>query len=370
MLYLQFIPSTSIQERLRELDEARSELDAYARLPDEYTGELRRHALVESVHYSTQIEGNTLTQQQVRDLLSGSRVSAPPDQVQEVENYRDAMSYIQSRVVNRDLGISEDTIRTVHYLITKSLPGKYAPGQYRTEQNYVVDRTSTRRIFVPPDHENVPAHMAELAVWLNSRPDLPIPAKAALAHLNLVAIHPFLDGNGRTARVVESLVLYGGGFKDQDLVSLEAYFGRDNRGYYSALGSTLGPYYLPARDCTPWIEYSLQAHVEQAGSAVRLGREVKADIDGLWAALAPEELSQPQVMAVYLACRYGQVSNRVYRTIFARSAPSAVADFTQLIQRGLLERTGRGRSVVYVPSERTKQIYETIREGFGKADIP
>ena len=360
MLYLQFNVSMFIQQCLREIDEARQAIDPYARLPDEYTGELRRHALAEAVHYSTQIEGNVLTLAQVQDLLTGENVRAPRDQVREVENYREAMAYIQSLVPDESPRVTEDTIRSVHYLITKSLAGAYVPGRYRTQQNYVVDRRTNRRIFLPPSDEHVQGLMKEFVDWLNSKQDYPPPIKAALTHLNLVAIHPFLDGNGRTARVVDALVLYQGGFKDQDLVSLEAYFGRDNRGYYEALSSALGPHYSPPRDVTSWVEYHLLGHVRQAQDAVRIGGETATGLDGLWAAFGAEGLSPRHIVALWLACTKGRVSNRAYRSITGRSTQSVVTDFNKLMDVGLLLRVGRGRSAVYVPSERVRDVFDSI----------
>ena len=207
--------------------------------------------------------------------------------------------------------------------------------------------------------------MREFLDWLNSDQDVPAPIKAALAHLNLVAIHPFLDGNGRAARVVDSLVLYAGGFKAQELVSLEAYFGRDNRGYYTALASALGQHHGRPRDITAWIEYYLQAHVEQAKVTIEDVNRRTAEIEGLVEALRPEGLSVWQVVALWLSCRRGRISNRTYRSITKRSAQSAVADFTKLMDKGLLIRAGRGRSVRYVPSPRVLRIYESVREMTG-----
>lgn len=362
MLYLRFTLSMTLQDQVRSLDQAREELDQFARLPEEYTGGLRRHALAESVHYSTAIEGNTLSLQQVQTLIEGGTVRAPRHQVQEVENYREAVAYVQSLVLGGSAVASEDVVRAIHYLISKSLPGAYAPGQYRTEQNYVVDRITGRRIFTPPTHQDVPRLMREMVDWLNSDHDYPMSIKAALAHLNFVAIHPFLDGNGRAARVLDSLVMYRGGFRSQDLVSVEAYFGQDNRGYYRALAAALGPCYSPERGVTSWVEYHLGAHVAQARAALEATRKTVGEMDKLWDALEGDGLPIWQLIAVYLAGANGQVSNRQYREMTGRSAQSAVADFTRLIEKGLMTRRGRGRGVVYLPTQRTQDIFAAIRQ--------
>ncbi len=362
MLYLQFNMSLSILESLQGLDEARNELDPYTRLPNEYTGQLRRHALAQTVHFSTQIEGNTLTLEQVEGLVRGERISAPQNQVQEATNYREAMNYIQSLAIDGNIAITEDKIRTAHYLISKDLPGKYAPGRYRTEQNYVVDRITTRRIFIPPPPEDVSSLMIELVEWLNSDRRFPTPIRAALAHLNLVAIHPFLDGNGRAARVLDSLALYGGGFRSQELVSLEAYFGRDNRGYYEALAMSLGPNFAPNRDVSSWVEYYLRAHVEQAKSATLEISNMVAEFDFFHERFGPEGLSSPQVFALWMASDTGRITNRSYRSIAERSAQSAAADLAKLVRNGFLARSGRGRASAYIPSQEVSKALEEIRQ--------
>ncbi len=360
MLYTYFQPTMAASQNLQELEEARHQLDPYARLPEEYTIELRRHTLAQAVHYSTKIEGNTLTLEQVKSLLAGEKVGAPENQIQEVRNYSEALSYIQLFVQDRTGRVSEDTIRHLHFLITKSLRGAYAPGQYRTEQNYVVDTASGRRVFLPPASEDVPTLMQEFVEWLNI-PDQPSPVlKAALAHLNLVAIHPLLDGNGRTARALESLLLYKQGFRSQHFVSLEAYFGRDGQAYYRALSASLGPHYSPPKDVSPWLEYSLQAHIAEARAALQYQQEVAIEIDGLKEAFQSEGLSLTQMTMLLMACRTGRVTNREYRYTTGRSHQSAVSDFSRLIEKGLLVRSGKGRAAAYVPSKWTKEVFEGI----------
>ena len=264
MLYLRFNPSFASSQLLEELQLARNTLDWRQDAPDAYMGELRRHAIALSVHYSTRIEGNTLTLEQVESLLRGKQVAAPISQQREALNYHEAMQYVQSVAASSSPRLSEDTVKAVHFIVTKSLPGGYNPGRYRSGQNFVINSATQRRLFRPPPPERVQPLMDEYVRWLNtSQEGLSPYYKAGLAHLNFVAIHPFDDGNGRTARVLEALVLYLAGYKSQELVSLEEYFGLDTQGYYSAIADALGPFYEPeGRDVTPWVEYYLRAHAE------------------------------------------------------------------------------------------------------------
>ncbi len=246
MLYLRFNPSFASSQLLEELQRARNTLDLHHDAPDAYMGELRRHAIALSVHYSTRIEGNTLTLEQVQSLLRGKQVAAPVSQQREALNYHEAMQYAQSVAASLSPRLSEDTVKAIHFIVTKSLPGGYNPGQYRLTQNFVINSATQRRLFQPPPPDRVQPLMDEYVRWLNtSQEGLSPYYKAGLAHLNFVAIHPFDDGNGRTARVLEALVLYLAGYKSQELVSLEEYFGLDTQGYYRAIADSLGPSYEP-----------------------------------------------------------------------------------------------------------------------------
>ena len=284
MLYLRFTPVLDASRLLDDLQRARETLDRYQDSPDAYMGELRRHAIALSVHYSTRIEGNRLTLEQVESLLRGRQIAAPISQQQEALNYREAMQYAQV-VANASFAthLTEETVKTIHFLVTKSLPGGYNPGQYRFVQNFVINSATQRPLFRPPPPDRVQPLMEEYVQWLNmSREGLPPYYRAALAHLNFVAIHPFDDGNGRTARILEALVLYLAGCRSQELVSLEAYFGRDTQGYYRAIAASLGPAYDPQdRDVTPWTDYYLRAHAAQATVAVAETRLHREQIDRL-----------------------------------------------------------------------------------------
>ena len=360
MLYIDFYATPDIEEGLSRILVAQRELDPFTEFPYEFSGELRRAVLAQSVHYSTRIEGNTLTLEQVRSVLAGRPVAAPTDQIQEVENYRDAISFVQSLAIGRESAITEESIRTIHFLVTKNLSASYAPGRYRTEQNFVVDRNGARRVFFPPPPEEVPVLMSEYATWLNSRHEYPPPIKAALAHLNLVAIHPFFDGNGRTARVLESLVMYAGGFKAEELVSLETYYGQDNQAYYQALSSALGPRYSPPRDTTPWVRYHVEAHAQQSQEAVRQFHTAMDEFFGMDLLLDPFDLTPDQLVGAVMACHLSSITNREYRQATDRSTQGAIADFNALIEKGLLARVGGGRSTAYVPSERLQEIYSDV----------
>ena len=362
MLYLRFAPSLDASRLLDELQRARATLDSYQDAPDAYMGELRRHAVARSVHYSTRIEGNTLTLEQVKSLLRGRQIAAPVSQQQEALNYREAMQYVQVVANAPSPRISEETVKTIHFLVTKALPGGYNPGQYRFVQNFVINSATQRPLFRPPPPDQVQPLMEEYVRWLNTpRGGLPPYYRAALAHLNFVAIHPFDDGNGRTARILEALVLYLAGYKSQELVSLEEYFGVDTQGYYRAIADSLGPAYDPQdRDVTPWTDYYLRAHAAQAAAAAaetQLHREQVDKLEEVFAAQLRGDLDR--LIGLWVACLNGSITNGEYRDFANVGNQTAARHLRQMVAAGLLTRRGIGRGIHYVPTEAALRVYRS-----------
>lgn len=361
MLYLRFTPSFAAGSLLEELQRARDLLDLHADAPGAFEGELRRHAIERSVHYSTRIEGNTLTLAQVESLLRGEQVSAPAAQQREVLNYHEAMEYARSVASSPSQRLSEDTIKAVHFIVTKSLPGDYGPGHYRSVQNFVINSANQRPIFRPPPPEEVQPLMEEYVRWLNTpHAGLPPYYRAALAHLNFVAIHPFVDGNGRTARIIEALVLYLAGYKSMELVSLEEYFGRDTQGYYHAIAASLGDAYAPeGRDVSPWLDYYLRAHAKQANAAAVERQLAWAQMGALAQAFADSVSgSDDLVLGLWAACHIGWITNSIYREVVGVGNQTAAKHLAQMAAAGLLVRQGRGRGTRYTPTEAVRRVYE------------
>ena len=356
MLYLRGGGSLEAEQSLQALSRAQEILDRGLLEPGTVYGALRRHAIAVSSHFSTRIEGNQLTLGQAESLLRGESVGAPSDSLREVLNYAEAISYVQDVAANPTSSLNDDTIRTIHHYVTKSLSRHYAPGRYRTDQNNVVDRISGRVVFRPPPPEDVVPLMREFVEWLNTDALRIEPyTRAGLAHLNLAAIHPFNDGNGRTARILEALILYRRGLKSYELVSLEEYFGRDTQSYYAALNRSQGPLYQPQHgDVTYWIDYYLRAHAAQAMTAANAletyNRVLRAFMDNF-------SLEPAQAALIEHACRYGTVTNIIYRRIADVSFNTATRHLAALVEANLLARVGRGRASRYEPTEQALSVF-------------
>ena len=234
---------------------------AVAKLPIDVAmlASLRATARLLSTHYSTQIEGNRLTEAQVRQAISGTRFPGRERDEAEVRNYYAALAFVE-KLAGNDTPISEIDIRGLHGLV---FIGKQTPTVYRDGQNVIRDSGTGGIVYLPPEAKDVPILMSDFVRWIETelfRGVLPVPLIAGCAHYQFATIHPYYDGNGRTARLLTTLILQRKGYGLKGIYSLEEYYARDLEHYYRAL--SVGPthnYYSGRReaDVTPFLEYFL-----------------------------------------------------------------------------------------------------------------
>lgn len=219
---------------------------------------LRESARLISTHYSTQIEGNRLTQQQVQDVIQGGTFPNRERDEREVKDYFMALDFLDVLVKHNTSSIKEKDVQILHGLV---MEGKEKPTPYRDGQNVIRDSGSGAIVYMPPEAKDVPDLMNELITWVNRQMDmaeLPAPMVAAIAHYQFATIHPYYDGNGRTARLLTNLILHKSGYGLKGIYSLEEYYARNLQAYYQALsvGESHNYYYGRAEsEITDWIVY-------------------------------------------------------------------------------------------------------------------
>ncbi|MGN6369860.1 MAG: Fic family protein [Phycisphaerae bacterium] len=248
---------------------------AVAELPldVEVLASLRESARLTSTHYSTQIEGNRLTQAQVREVVEGEGVHLPGRERDELEvrHYYAALAEVE-RLAKRKGKLREEDVRRIHGLV---MHGRLAATAYRDGQNVIRDSVSRRIVYMPPEAKDVPRLVGDLVGWMNremERGELPAPLIAALAHYQFATIHPYYDGNGRTARLLATLILHRSGYGLKGIYSLDEYYAKNLAGYYAAL--TVGPshnYYMGREeaDVTGFVGYFCQGMAEAFGAVRR-----------------------------------------------------------------------------------------------------
>lgn len=246
-----FTITNSISNALRQIDISRGFFER-SELSDEWIRTMQDHAFVLEAHHTTHIEGTQLTLEQSTMLLAGMKVpGADPDDSRELLNFREAFQFV-SHLQGKSKEITGDAILKIHEMLVKGVrENEASPGRYRKRQNWVVDMRTMKAVYTPPSPDEVPGLMMELVEWLNIETDIHPVIIAGIAQFQFVHIHPFLDGNGRVARLLSTLCLILSGYDFKHLFTLSEFYDRDRSSYYQAIQSVR----KNEMDMTSWLEY-------------------------------------------------------------------------------------------------------------------
>jgi Fic family protein len=343
------------------IDDLRSKL-SYSVSSRRWTGLLSRVLRARAIQGSNSIEGFNVT---VDDALAAVDGEDPLDASAEVwaaiVGYRNAMTYVLQLADDKHFGYSADLIRSLHYTMMNYDLTRH-PGRWRPGAIFVQNEASGERVYAGPDVELVPAVIDELVTELNSDSLHPAMVRAAMAHLNLVLIHPFSDGNGRMARCLQSLVLAREGILAPEFSSIEEYLGRNQQAYYDVLAEVGGGGWHPERDAAPWVRFCLTAHYRQAVTVLRRSLEfnrVCAAVDEL---VERFKLPPRTFYALADTTQGFRLVNSRYRQAADISQNLASRDLAHLCRLGLLEAHGERRGRFYTSSAVTREIRLTTRE--------
>jgi len=363
MLYqLKELPSEYLRV-IERLDEMRLRLRfLLQQQPTRWTGLLRRSEFARAIQGSNSIEGFNVT---VDDAVAAVEGEVPLiDERTEawlaVRGYREAMTYILQLSDDAHFAHHESMLRSLHYMMLSYDLGKH-PGRWRPGVIYVRREHTSEIVYEGPDAALVPALMEELVASLNEVKSLPIVVRAALAHLNLVMIHPFSDGNGRMARALQTLVLAREGILSSAFASIEEYLGRNTQGYYNVLAEVGHGSWHPERDPLKWVRFCLTAHYRQAETLLRRSQEAGR----LWAELEAEikrrGLQERMILALHDAAFGYRVRNTTYRKAAEVSDAVASRDLGQLVAAGLLVAQGEKRGRFYMAGEWLSRVRAETR---------
>lgn len=323
----------AIARGLMQIEAARA-LVEHTPLPPSAEAELRSRARVRAVHFSTFIEGNRLTMEQAGQVIAdgGVQISGRERDVLEVKNYWNALQRAEEWA-RKKKPLTEELIKRLHALVENG--PKATPTPYRDGQNAIKNSSSGSLIYLPPESKDVPDLMAALVDWADDadKSGLPAPLISGLVHYQFVTIHPYYDGNGRTARLLATFLLHRSGYGLGGFFSLEEHYARDLSGYYQAL--TVHPhhnYYFgrSEADLTPWLEYFI-SNLAEVFEAVRRRAEKCAAVGVL---AEPEALRRLDHRA------------RIVLGLFANKETITASDVAR--ELGLSERMARNLLVDWV----------------------
>lgn len=305
---------------------------------------LRRDALIRAAHASTAIEGNPLTLEEVSQLASGRKVTAARKAKQEVLNYLKVLENIEKY---QEKGkITGKIILKLHKDVAKEiLDAPEHEGRYRELQVYVGSRITGEVVFMPPAPEEVPELMNEFTEWINSNEshNLDPVIVAGLSHYEFVRIHPFIDGNGRTARALATLILNLREFDIKKFFALDDYYDSDRTAYYNILKSVD----QKTLDLTQWLEYFTDgvllsiSKVKEKVLQLSIEKHKKA-------ARGQIALTERQMKIVERIISNGRIASGEIQNMFKISRPAAYKEIKKLIELNLIESKGTGKAIYYV----------------------
>ncbi|PTL37226.1 cell filamentation protein Fic [Candidatus Methylomirabilis limnetica] len=335
-----FTITNRITAGLTRIERARGFLEA-ATLSDAWVREMGRRALILEAHHTTHIEGTRLTLEQAKRLLEGNPVlEADPDDVRELLNYRKAFDFV-SEYLETSGPITEGLVREIHKRLVEGVRGgAAAPGEYRKIQNYVVNSVTGATVYTPPPAHDVPIMMAELVDWLNREQEVHPVLVSGVAQFQFVHVHPFLDGNGRTSRLLSTLSLYRAGYDFKRLFTISEYYDRDRAAFYNAIQSVRGS----GMEMTGWLEYFVEGLATQLTEVRERGEQaIRRDV-----LIKEHDLSERQAKAIGHILEHGSLTIQGFERLCPEvNRRSLQRDLKVMVDVGLLVTEGETHHLLY-----------------------
>ena len=321
-----------VNKALVEIERVRGFLDA-VKLKDDWIADMQKKALILESHHSTHIEGTALSLEQAKSILEGKKVKGVSrDDEKELLNYKKALDFI-SKYLGKDDPVSEGIVREVHKILVKGVRGENAdPGNYRKIQNYVVNSRTREVVYTPPAPLEVPHLMREFTEWINKAEDVSPILVASIAQFQFVHIHPFIDGNGRTARLLSTLILYKTGYDFKRLFTISEYYDKDRPAYYQAIQAVRNN----KMDMTGWLEYFVDGLRSQMAEIQTKGEQLIKQ-DSQLQKIKKIGLNKRQEKAVKRLIIKGTLSVNEYQSAASCIRRTAQRDLEELVKKNIVK---------------------------------
>lgn len=340
-----FTITNRILKNIGSIEASKEVIDKAPLLPY-YERQFQNQALVRTIHFGTHIEGNELNLSQAEKVLQGEDVAARERDIQEVINYRKVMDLISEYKGSK---VDEALIKKLHEMTVTKILNKEEAGEYRKSQVVVKNSLTGQVSFRPPMAVAVPFQIKDLIEFINSKEEIHPVLKAGAVHYELVRIHPFVDGNGRVARALSTLILFLEDYDIRKFFSLEEYFDMDAAKYYEALQS-VGKF---DGDLTYFLEYfSLGLSIELSKikdkvENISIDAKLKEKLGG-----KPLMLSDRQLKIIEYIQKVGFLQNKAFEQIFPMvSEDTILNELKGLSKAGIVKKQGITKSARYVMSK-------------------
>jgi Fic family protein len=361
-------------EVLRMIGELRDQLRHNVDLePRRWSGTLRRMSFARAVQASNSIEGYDASLDDVVAAVDGElTLSADEDTRLALAGYRDAMTYVLQVAQDRAATVDEGLLKSLHFMMLKHRLDK-DPGRWRPGEIYVVRESTGERVYEGPPSDQIPELIAAVIAELEAS-DAPVLARAAMAHLNLVMVHPFRDGNGRMARALQTLILSREQIMAPVFSSIEEYLGRNTNDYYDILGEVGRGHWNPRQDARPWLRFCLTAHYHQARTQLRRIEETER-LYTVCAEIAHQHGLPERTTGALVEAAYGfRLTHSTYNMLVELTAGETIStlttsrDLRALVDAKLLQPIGQTRGRYYLGEPRLLAERKRIQAGRAPKD--
>ncbi|MBU1184746.1 MAG: Fic family protein, partial [Proteobacteria bacterium] len=237
--------------------------------------------------------------------------------------------------------ITEGLVREIHKRLVESVRGgAAAPGEYRKIQNYVVNSITGETGYTPPPAHDVPIMMAELVDWLNREQEVHPVLMSGISQFQFVHVHPFLDGNGRTSRLLSTLCLYRAGYNFKRLFTISEYYDRNRPSFYRAIQSVRES----GMDMTGWLEFFVEGLTTQLAEVRERGElAIRRDV-----LIKEHGLSERQAKALGHILEHGSLTIQNFERLCPEvNRRSLQRDLKSMVDMGLLISEGATNKLVY-----------------------
>lgn len=338
-----FTPKYNISNKLlaniKKVAEITTELNS-RRFSFVVLAEFEKKAREISTYSSVSIEGNPLPLTEVRQILK-TKPEYIRDSEKEILNYNKALSELNEYIKEKKYDFDLSLLLKIQKSITRNLIDKYRCGRIRKEPVFVNDPRTSRTIYLPPNHDDVPGMLTELLKYIKQNEGKIDPLiLAGIFHKQFVIIHPFIDGNGRTARLSTKALLAKMGLNTFNLFSFENYYNKNVSRYFQQVG-VIGNYYDLQKDIdfSEWLEYFTDGIIDEL---LRVKKELELESN-----LSKKSISEHQNKIIWYVKENGSISDKEYAKITDRARATRSLDLKRLVEAGEIKRVGHGRATYY-----------------------
>ena len=349
--------------------EASKEVIINAPLVPDWEEQFREDAVIRSVYHGTHLEGNELSKEQAERLIAIPEDTIDPNNpadaakqagvfakhrdIQEILNARELHTWVDQQGTNSggSLEYTEEMIQMMHSIITNRIIPDDQIGVYRNKQVVVRSVETGEVAFRPPLSIEIPKLMQEYLLWLNkpSSTEFHPVIRAGVSHYEIVRIHPFIEGNGRTSRALATLILYSEGYNIRRLFSIDEYFDTDIEGYYNAL---LSVQRSENQDLTYWLEYFAYGLALELDRIKQLVMKLSNDVKFKSKLGGQVALTERQLLILELMREHGRLTTAMANDSLPMiSTDTILRDLKDLMQKGVVVKKGVTKGAAYVIAE-------------------